>query len=33
MGSTRVPAAGPDGLVFVAVGSPRVDPYVARGPF
>jgi quercetin dioxygenase-like cupin family protein len=29
----RVPTAGPDGLVFVTVGSPRADPYVARGPF
>ena len=31
--STRVPVAGPDGLVFVTVGSPRDEPYVARGPF
>ncbi|MGL6280216.1 MAG: cupin domain-containing protein [Gaiella sp.] len=31
--ATRVPVAGPDGLVFVTIGSPRVDPYVARGPF
>ena len=29
----RVPTAGPDGLVFVTVGSPQTDPYVARGPF
>lgn len=29
----RVPTAGPDGLVFVTIGSPRTDPYVARGPF
>ncbi len=31
--STRVPSAGPEGLVFVTIGSPRVDPYVAHGPF
>lgn len=29
----RVPTAGPDGLVFVTIGAPRDDPYVARGPF
>lgn len=31
--STRVPVAGADGLVFVTIGSPRADPYVAHGPF
>jgi quercetin dioxygenase-like cupin family protein len=31
--STRLPVAGPDGLTFVTVGSPRETPYVARGPF
>jgi quercetin dioxygenase-like cupin family protein len=31
--TTRVPLAGPDGLTFVTVGSPREEPYVARGPF
>jgi quercetin dioxygenase-like cupin family protein len=31
--TTRVPVAGPDGLTFVTVGSPRETPYVARGPF
>ena len=31
--STRVPVAGPDGLTFVTIGSPREEPYVARGPF
>ena len=25
--------AGPDGLEFVAIGSPREAPYAARGPF
>jgi quercetin dioxygenase-like cupin family protein len=29
----RVPTAGPKGLEFVTIGSPRTDPYVARGPF
>jgi quercetin dioxygenase-like cupin family protein len=31
--SRRLPVAGPDGLTFVTVGSPRETPYVARGPF
>jgi quercetin dioxygenase-like cupin family protein len=31
--TTRAPVAGPDGLMFVTVGSPREEPYVARGPF
>jgi len=31
--TTRVPVAGPDGLTFITVGSPREAPYVARGPF
>ena len=31
--STRLPVAGPDGLTFVTVGSPRETPYVARGPY
>ena len=31
--STRVPVAGPEGLTFVTIGSPREEPYVARGPF
>ncbi len=31
--TTRVPVAGPEGLTFVTVGSPREAPYVARGPF
>jgi quercetin dioxygenase-like cupin family protein len=31
--TTRVAVAGPDGLTFVTVGSPREAPYVARGPF
>jgi quercetin dioxygenase-like cupin family protein len=29
----RLPIAGPDGLTFVTVGSPRETPYVPRGPF
>lgn len=32
-GSTRVPKAGADGLVFVAVGAPPDRPYESRGPF
>ena len=31
-GSTRCPIAGPDGMTFVSVGSPR-GSYEARGPF
>jgi mannose-6-phosphate isomerase-like protein (cupin superfamily) len=31
--STRVPTAGDDGLVFVAVGSPDTTAYEPRGPF
>jgi quercetin dioxygenase-like cupin family protein len=31
--ATRKPVAGPDGLVWVAVGAPRKTPYEARGPF
>ena len=31
-GSTRCPVAGPDGMTFVSVGSPR-GSYEARGPF
>jgi quercetin dioxygenase-like cupin family protein len=31
-GSTRCPVAGPDGMSFVSVGSPR-GAYVPRGPF
>jgi mannose-6-phosphate isomerase-like protein (cupin superfamily) len=31
--SHRVPTAGDSGLTFVAVGSPPVAPYEARGPF
>ena len=31
--STRVPAAGPDGLTLVAVGAPRDRRYEAHGPF
>jgi quercetin dioxygenase-like cupin family protein len=31
--TTRVPVAGENGLVIVTVGSPRREPYVARGPF
>jgi len=31
--STRVPVAGPEGLTFVTVGSPREEPYVPLGPF
>jgi len=31
--STRLPIAGPEGLTFITVGSPRELPYVARGPF
>ena len=31
--TTRVAVAGEDGLVMVTVGSPRDEPYVARGPF
>jgi quercetin dioxygenase-like cupin family protein len=31
--TVRVPVAGPEGLTFVTVGSPREAPYVARGPF
>ena len=29
----RLPVAGPDGLTFVTVGSPRETPYAPRGPF
>jgi uncharacterized cupin superfamily protein len=31
--ATRMPTAGREGLTFVTVGSPREEPYVARGPF
>ena len=31
--STRVPRAGDEGLVFVAVGAPLDAPYEAHGPF
>jgi uncharacterized cupin superfamily protein len=31
--TTRVAIAGDEGLVIVTVGSPRDEPYVARGPF
>jgi hypothetical protein len=31
--STRVPRAGDQGLVFVAVGAPPDRPYESRGPF
>ena len=31
--TTRVPVAGPDGLTFVTIGSPRDEPYAPRGPF
>ena len=30
--TTRQPVAGPDGMTFIGVGSPR-GSYVARGPF
>jgi quercetin dioxygenase-like cupin family protein len=30
--TTRQPVAGPDGMTFIGVGSPRGN-YVARGPF
>jgi quercetin dioxygenase-like cupin family protein len=31
--STRLPVAGSDGLTFVTIGSPPVNPYAPRGPF
>ena len=31
--ATRVPVAGPDGLTFITIGSPREKPYTPRGPF
>ena len=31
--TTRVAVAGTNGLTFLAVGSPREEPYAARGPF
>ena len=31
--AVRQVTAGSDGLVFVTIGAPREEPYVARGPF
>ena len=31
--TVRVPVAGPDGLTFITVGSPREVPYAPHGPF
>ena len=31
--ATRVPVAGPEGVTFITIGSPRGEPYAARAPF
>jgi quercetin dioxygenase-like cupin family protein len=31
--TTRVPVAGPEGLTFITIGSPREERYVPHGPF